>query len=451
MKSWGDAYQALLFSSETDFIDCPGRNAANELFLEQLSDDAGISMRECQSEEIVALVLEHFSEETREAIVEDSFIAPRLAQGIAQRRQSSQDLDAAMADILADERQRVGRRALGRFVGAGYRHAEGSSTIIKYPSLGSSYALTGQRPMVAGALVSAFSWVFVSRSEREQVPGTIVEDLLWRWFVIPLQQDLVPLVDRQGGGLALPRGYSLPPPPAMQEEVGSDVDLVAVATSQFSALDVDEIVVTILDTFQRPERCLNLNVPLPMGSPPMETGLQRLLYWGEMPAVMLADMVVLPFTRDNKSSAVLRSLGNDPFSWKFLMENMTIGVFQVEKVSCGSYTVSFVKRIVGPASSGGSSDPISRLVGVEVNLDHRYGLLLSEFAVQTSLAWLGKEIQPRMINVVPSPVKQRTSQALAPVESRKRGRVSWDDEDGNGPPPPVLLTDMSDRNDLRGE
>jgi len=29
MKSWGDAYQALLFSSETDFIDCPGRNAAN--------------------------------------------------------------------------------------------------------------------------------------------------------------------------------------------------------------------------------------------------------------------------------------------------------------------------------------------------------------------------------------------------------------------------------------
>jgi hypothetical protein len=157
----------------------------------------------------------------------------------------------------------------------------------------------------------------------------------------------------------------------MQEEVGSDVDLVAVATSQFSALDVDEIVVTILDTFQRPERCLNLNVPLPMGSPPMETGLQRLLYWGEMPAVMLADMVVLPFTRDNKSSTVLRSLGNDPFSWKFLMENMTIGVFQVEKVSCGSYTVSFVKRIVGPASSGGSSDPISRLVGVEVNLDHR--------------------------------------------------------------------------------
>jgi len=139
------------------------------------------------------------------------------------------------------------------------------------------------------------------------------------WFVIPLQPDLVPVVDRQGGGLVLPQGYSPPPPLAMQEEVGSDVDLVTVATSQFSALDVDEIVVTILDTFQRPERCLNLNVPLPMGSPPMETGLQRLLFWGEMPAVVLAD---------NKTSAVLRSLGNDPFSWKFLMENMTIVTLQ---------------------------------------------------------------------------------------------------------------------------
>ena len=125
MKSWGDAYQALLFSRETDLIDCPGRNAANELFLEHLSVDAGISMRECPSEEIVALVLDHFSEETREAIVEDSLIAPRLAQGIAQRRQSSQDLDAALADILADERQRVGRRARGRFVGNGVQTCGG--------------------------------------------------------------------------------------------------------------------------------------------------------------------------------------------------------------------------------------------------------------------------------------------------------------------------------------
>ena len=41
-----------------------------------------------------------------------------------------------------DERQRVGRRDLDRFVGAGYsRHVEASSTIVKYPSLDCSYAL----------------------------------------------------------------------------------------------------------------------------------------------------------------------------------------------------------------------------------------------------------------------------------------------------------------------
>jgi len=77
-----------------------------------------------------------------EVVVEDRLIDPRLAQGIAQRRQSLLDLDTATADILMDEQQRVGRRALDRFVGAGYsRHVEASSTIVKYPSLDCSYAL----------------------------------------------------------------------------------------------------------------------------------------------------------------------------------------------------------------------------------------------------------------------------------------------------------------------
>jgi hypothetical protein len=82
-----------------------------------------------------------------------------------------------------------------------------------------------------------------------------------------------------------------------------------------------------------------------------------------------------------------------------------------------------VKRIVGPASSLGSSDPIIRLVGVEVYLDHRYGLLLSEFAHQISFAWLGVAMQPRIIAVVPSPVKQRTDQAPAPVNNQKSGMM----------------------------
>ena len=65
---------------------------------------------------------EHFSEESREAIVEDSLIALRLAQGMVQ---CGQDSEKAMANILLDERQCLGRRALDRFVGAGYKNAEG--------------------------------------------------------------------------------------------------------------------------------------------------------------------------------------------------------------------------------------------------------------------------------------------------------------------------------------
>ena len=80
-----------------------------------LSDDAGISMREFPLEEIVALILEHFSMRWLWKIV----LSP-----------------------LMDERQRVSRRDLDRFMGAGYsRHVEASSTIIKYPSLDCSYAL----------------------------------------------------------------------------------------------------------------------------------------------------------------------------------------------------------------------------------------------------------------------------------------------------------------------
>lgn len=54
----------------------------------------------------------------------------------------------------------------------------------------------------------------------------------------------------------------------------------------------------------------------------------------------------------------------------------------------GSYTVSFVKRLVGPALPMGETDPVTKLVKVEVFLDFRYGLLLSELAIRNSLEWL---------------------------------------------------------------
>ena len=55
----------------------------------------------------------------------------------------------------------------------------------------------------------------------------------------------------------------------------------------------------------------------------------------------------------------------------------------------GSYTVSLVKRLVDPRISAGCADPIQSLAKAEVFLDYKYGLLLTEWAIQTSLEWLG--------------------------------------------------------------
>ena len=58
--------------------------------------------------------------------------------------------------------------------------------------------------------------------------------------------------------------------------------------------------------------------------------------------------MVLPFIRNNDSAASLQSLGAAPFSWEFVLATMTIGIFQVEKVGLGSYTVSLVIKFVCP-------------------------------------------------------------------------------------------------------
>ena len=92
-------------------------------------------------------------------------------------------------------------------------------------------------------------------------------------------------------------------------------------------------VATIMDVFQLPQRCFALNDILPEGSPPKEVGLQRLLDWGELMAVMSGEMVVLPFTMDCVSSSVLRALGGASLSWKFVLATMTVGVFKVESVA----------------------------------------------------------------------------------------------------------------------
>ena len=82
---------------------------------------------------------------------------------------------------------------------------------------------------------------------------------------------------------------------------------------------------------------------------------------------------------------------------------------------------------------------------MEVYLDHRYGLRLTEHAIRTSPEWLGVQMQPRVINVVASPVKQRSVKAPVVEESRKRSSQSAfiDDDEGDRHPLPVMMTDMS--------
>ena len=66
MDSWGAARDALLFGEDLDVLDCEGRGAGHELFIEQLGDKARFTMGTCPVEDLVSLVLGYFTEEDQE-------------------------------------------------------------------------------------------------------------------------------------------------------------------------------------------------------------------------------------------------------------------------------------------------------------------------------------------------------------------------------------------------
>ena len=120
----------------------------------------------------------------------------------------------------------------------------------------------------------------------------------------------------------------------------------------------------------------------------------------------LGEHIILPFSRDSTSSTAIRSLGREPSLGVFLAAHMTVGMFHVDAVGYTNYQVSFVKRLVGPTHDVGSVDPITRLKAVAVILDFHYGLLLTEYVIQNKKHRLGVTMQPRIITVVQSPIKQ---------------------------------------------
>jgi hypothetical protein len=449
VDSWRAAKDALLFGDEVDILDCEGRGAGHELFIEQFGDKARFTVGTCPCEDMVSLVLGCFTEEDQELTVEEDLLPARLAAGVQQRRLCAQSTDVALSNILRDERQRISSIALAGYRGGAYRPTEGLAGVIEYPSMRDSYRLTGQPALVLGAQARhAFTWVFVIQEVYSRMVGALAAGGIWRWFVYPAKPlsvswsvprtDVVaPTMETESSSL-----------PMVTDAAEADVDLVAVAEGTVAAMKEETTVSTILDVFQQPRRCLALNDILPAGSPPKEVGLQRLLDWGELMAVMSGEMVVLPFTRDCVSSSVLRALGEAPLSWQFILANMTVGVFKVESVASmgrGTYTVSYVRRLAGPTLSVGETDPIRSMLKVEVYLDHRYGLRLTELAIRTSPEWLGVQMQPRVINVVASPVKQRLAKAPVLEESRKRSSQSAfiDDDEEDRHRLPVMMTDMS--------
>ncbi len=71
LDSWRAAKEALLFGDELDVLDCEGRSAGQELFIEQLGDKARFTMDKCPGEDLLSLVLGFFTEEDQKLTVEE--------------------------------------------------------------------------------------------------------------------------------------------------------------------------------------------------------------------------------------------------------------------------------------------------------------------------------------------------------------------------------------------
>ena len=102
MDSWRAAKEALLFGDELDVLDCEGRSAGQELFIEQLGDKARFTMDKCPGEDLLSLVLGFFTEEDQKLTVEEDLLPARLAAGVQQRRSCAQSTDVALSNILRE-------------------------------------------------------------------------------------------------------------------------------------------------------------------------------------------------------------------------------------------------------------------------------------------------------------------------------------------------------------
>ena len=164
---------------------------------------------------------------------------------------------------------------------------------------------------------------------------------------------------------------------------------------------------TLQSMFQKRTRCEGLNAPVPQGSSATVVGLGKILCWGELPLVVRWASVVLPFASDESAASIITWLDSGSvFTWAFLRTHVS------------SYVCSFQKRLNGQGAT--EDDPMTRQMGMNVNLEFTHGLQLTEGALTNCREWLGVDYSQRCI--VPllqsSPLK-RSQQPLG--ASAKRG------------------------------
>jgi hypothetical protein len=163
--------------------------------------------------------------------------------------------------------------------------------------------------------------------------------------------------------------------------------------------------------FQKSSRCSGLNEPVPRYTASV-VGLSKILCWEELPLAIRGNSVVLPFASNESAASISRWLdsGSGVFTWGFIKANVSIGLFRVDMINSFSYVCSFQKRLNGLGAT--EDDPMTRLMGVNVNLDYTHELQLTEGALANCRGWLGVDVQLCIVPLLQSSPLKRSQQVL---------------------------------------
>jgi hypothetical protein len=125
---WQAAYELLLFPVGVMLLDCAG---CNKTYL-PLTLHPNVVFGTCVGQEVVELLRQSFSDEDQEAIVPVDQLPPRVQSVVRERSLGVMSLDAAMAQMLQDEKTTMGERASSARV-LSITPVIGSEDVAKYP------------------------------------------------------------------------------------------------------------------------------------------------------------------------------------------------------------------------------------------------------------------------------------------------------------------------------